>query len=80
VSLDEPVIYNEVEFSSVHRYTCGGVAVVVGRLSQRDKLGPVFYAAARNEFNLHHRQGALPASLVYVFWSANKPPLIKWYA
>jgi hypothetical protein len=56
VSLADPAVYTEVQFVYVHKYCVGGVPVMIGRLTQNNKLGPVVYAAALNMFNLNHKQ------------------------
>jgi hypothetical protein len=46
--------YMPLEFMTVTPYRVGGVALVVGRLTQEEHLGPSVYAAALNEYDLHH--------------------------
>jgi len=52
----EPGFYLEFQFQQIQKYDVGGVPVVIGRLSQKSNLGPVVYAAALTEWDLHHKK------------------------
>jgi hypothetical protein len=52
----EPGVYVEIEFEHVHWCHVGSQRVVIGRCGQKEKLGPVVYAAALDEAGLYHKR------------------------